>query len=387
MNCLYCGVTDSPPSDEHVLSDKLGCNTTIPSVCEKCNNGILSYLDTAILDHSPLALINTYRDIDAEPAFLWGTSEALPNQLLEGKFDPKTSIFSLYPQLLLLDNGNLEIHGDASEMENYGHAKLKKLLTERAIASLENKPGIRFNNQEVDLKPFDPSWTYPPRAFGRSIAALERNEQMTLRYTEIDPESFIAAIRSGSTKSFANLEVRKASTKASFCLVYSTKILQRALIKFALNSIAYACLDTEVNNQNFNSTAKIVLDIRADDRLVRKHSAQFVPPSTLQSFHPSDAIHAIRLAYSYRHWQCSISFFNGAAAALVTLPGICDENWRSCDIYFPHIKSRATIETYSGSTIATGRASWELADLLPTISIENFKTVNLGDKKWKGLKI
>jgi len=333
-----------------------------------------------------LAYINTYRDIDAEPAFLWGTNEGNPHQLLEGKYDPKTSTFSLYPQLVLTEN-NLEIHGDASEMELYGVTKLKTLMTDRAIASLENKDGVRFNNQQIDLSLFDPSIIYRPRAFGRSISALENGEQMFLRYAEIDPTSFITAIKSGSSKQFANLDVKKSAIRATFCLVYSTKILQRALIKFALNSIAYACSDTEVNNKTFNTAAKIVLDIRADQRLARRHTAEFIIPSTLQQFHPPEARHAVRLSYSYRHWQCSFSFFNGAAAALVTFPGICDESWRSCDISFPHDKSNATLETYKGSSLATGRASWLPHELLPTLPIHNYKTVSLGSKKWKGLKI
>ncbi len=61
-------------SDEHFLSEKRRCRAVISNVCEVCNNGILSQLDTAILDYSPLLLVNSYRDFNSEPPFLWGTS-------------------------------------------------------------------------------------------------------------------------------------------------------------------------------------------------------------------------------------------------------------------------------------------------------------------------
>jgi hypothetical protein len=68
--CLFCKLADRPfTSREHPIPESLGNQTkegqneiVLPRgvVCDKCNNGVLSRLDYALIDFMPLSLMRTF---------------------------------------------------------------------------------------------------------------------------------------------------------------------------------------------------------------------------------------------------------------------------------------------------------------------------------------
>lgn len=64
--CLYCGARDPVGGEEHVLSVALGnWFWVLPPnvVCSRCNSGVLSTLDTALLRHPLIASVRALADI------------------------------------------------------------------------------------------------------------------------------------------------------------------------------------------------------------------------------------------------------------------------------------------------------------------------------------
>lgn len=56
QHCIYCRSTSGPFTDEHVVAKSVGGNLLIPDVCRSCNGGVLSAIDQALAERSPVAL-------------------------------------------------------------------------------------------------------------------------------------------------------------------------------------------------------------------------------------------------------------------------------------------------------------------------------------------
>jgi hypothetical protein len=147
--CLYCP-DPLKKSREHVFSDTLGANRTIPWVCQRCNNGI-SDLDRALARESLLTLPRLLRQPDAVLGYSsFITAEDFPGGYVEVEFGypfkvkQKTQL-AFVPQ----PNESFCIYGTADNSQEFHRffKLLRKVLVKGRIHELQilSLPAFKFS--------------------------------------------------------------------------------------------------------------------------------------------------------------------------------------------------------------------------------------------------
>jgi hypothetical protein len=385
-SCLYCNSTKDI-SDEHVFTEKLGCSKKIRVVCEKCNNEALSRLDTAFLDYSPAVYVNRFRIGHGVPPFIWSVDKELNHLHVEGFYTPDTNALKPFPQLILR-NGQFEIRGDASDIEAIGQDRLRTLLVERAHEALDKgNEKKRYQNQQVPTNLLRNPFHFPPRAFTTSIQSLVDGGPLYLRFLGSENEQFMNALRQGKNKGLKNYLVKPGPTQGRFFLPFDTQLLQRAILKFALNFIYYSCRRTDVTFSTFSNVANLVRGIRIPDREARRIGASLICPDSLSRFSTDVNSHHVRLSHLRGHWHFTFSLFGASFGAVAIFPGPSYEDWGTLEHVIPTADGSWQTESWKGALPSHGRFSWELRDLLPQLQLTNYETVKITKGSVKGLRI
>lgn len=374
--CMYCG-RQRRLTKEHIIPEALGGRRWRKSVCQECNNTVLSRLDKELSERSPLSVIAAF-ELQKKTTFSWDVDHEDDNLLLEAWADDKSQSMTQWPQMVFDDAGP-QLHGDAEEIqefgwENFQHLFIKHMLGAfHSVKSGAKRPRIVFERVPTDIPPI---YRYPPRIFAtRKITDFHHSMRFQCRYrTKADKRRILHALDTWDvSRRFRSFEVRLGSSLPAFKTNFELTTVLRALVKLGINALHLACDKTAVDRQSFSKAIKVVTgEIPVPANLLASNG--FVFADDLKSLECPINSHRLRLLYDDRKgfWKVYLAFFGGRAGAFVTFPGPSREKWCTADITAPTDSARWVITKSAIYQALSVRIEWlDMKHIAPSVPLVN----------------
>ncbi len=344
--CIYCGGdVRKVKKGEHVVQNAIGGRATLKSVCGSCNNKF-SAIDKELCARSFLAVVAS-QELDAKLWQVWDVDHSAQNVLLEAKPNWQSSSLTLYPQIAVVDE-QLHMRGDRQEMERFGVDNYSTVLIRSALRAFRHhKAGeqgwLHFERMEFFDGPFDARYSFPPRLFSpRPISELgERllggqKASFIVRYRCIaDCRAALNALDNYQVSTrFGDYRTGVGSYLPAFRCYFNMQRVLRALLKNAVNLIAYCSNDSTIDRDAFRGVIGLIV---GNDAVAMRHLATngFVHARDTASLSKPGA-HVFRLYWSNGVWTVASSFFGGRIGAQVQFAGPQHENWKCAFVTAPY---------------------------------------------------
>ena len=347
--CIYCGrEARKVRRGEHIIPDALGGCPTISevckgrSVCNQCNNEVLSDLDRELSSRSFLSLFAA----QALDSFIWQTWEvdhAERNLLLEAEPDFSSESMSVYPQLIFERDGP-RLYCDNERLGSIGRERFERQflrLVREALYEFQAGKRSRLNPKLIRLHESTcDRYRYPPRVFARRWPSeFKHGMSFELQYLTANDKRFaLQQISSFSrSKRFGESEQSLGSELPALNFSFELGKTLRALIKLGVNLIAAHCPKTPVDRESFRDAIDIVVGKSA------VHSSKYATNGFVHAENVTaiavEGAHSFRLLHSNGHWGVWSSFFGGRIGSFVDFTGPNAEDWSCLDIVAP-LRSR-----------------------------------------------
>jgi len=384
--CIYCGnEARKVAKGEHIVPDALGGKPTISefckdrAVCNPCNNGPLSQLDTELCSRSPLSIVAA-QELGKFVWQTWDVDHRADNLLLEAKPDFDAKSMSLYPQMIFEPAG-LQLRGDYEELQQFGTDDFQRVFIRFALDALRAfKAGdrSRLNTKLIRLNDaIRARYRYPPRIFSRRNVN-DFASKMSFEFQYLSPQDKKYAL-SSLEKLDASTPFRQVTTAIGSelptvrCWYEASKVL-RALAKIAINLLAALCPRTPVNRDTFRDVMRIVLgEVPVQPALIGGNG--FVYASDVQPIKANGNSHSFRLLHMDGHWHVYSSFFGGRMGSFVRFWGPNREDWYCADVVVPLQSRDWAVKKWRVLQPLTVRVEWEdPAKIMPSVEMLNVKT-------------
>lgn len=343
--CIYCaGEVRNVRKGEHVIPACIGGTRTISQlcrgrfVCNKCNNGRLSQLDSELCLRSPLSIIAA-REIGGFLWQSWDVDHSANNLLLEARPDFAGQAMVVFPQMIFEESGP-ELRGDSEEMQRFGHENFSRVFIRRMREAFHachrGKKGRIHTKRIPDGLRWGESFRYPPRVFSRKpIDQFLEGMSFDLHYAFSQDKRFaLDQLRDWSAaKTFRRFDVQIGSKSPSIRCTYDLGMTWCALAKLSLNLVAAFCPNTPVDRTSFFPFVRAIMgETPVVPELLASNG--FVHAADAQPMKVAGA-HAFRLLHVDGWWTVYSCFFGGSIAARMRFPGESREPWRYADITAP----------------------------------------------------
>ncbi len=389
--CIYCGgAVTKERKGEHLVPHAIGGELTLKeiagkSVCPRCNNGVLSVLDTALCRRSFLSIVAS-QELAASLWQVWDVDHASRDLLIEARpewREGKLESLVSYPQMIFEAAGP-QIRGDVTEAEKFGREQFKNVMIRAVHGAFERynrgKNGaLHFERVRNDLK--TRNYRLPPRVFTThtitEIANNIRDQSFIFRY--LSPEDVRFALLSmsrleiGNKNMFNQLSYHIGSQVPSISIHFNLVRTIRAMMKIGVNLLAAYCSKTPVNCESYRSVIRLILGKSHPHQAMLVTRNGFVRADGIQEIaHPG--CHSFRLTYLDNRWLFYASFFGGRIGSAVSIPGPNHEDWNTMDILAPIHSKLWTINTtklfrpmkvcveWSDNTAICPSLQWQYAD-------------------------
>ena len=349
--CIYCGgKVTKERRGEHIVPEAIGGELTLKekagkSVCGRCNNEILSVLDSELCRRSHLSLIAS-QEIDSSLWQVWDIDHSARELLVEARPEWEDgelrSLFN-YPQMIF-ETAGPQIRGDADEMERFGKDGVLNVVIRAVYSAFERYNAgktrvFHFERVRTDLS--SRGYRLPPRVYSRhsivEIAEDIQGQSFVFRYlTEADRRFALRAMSQldlGNKKQFNRSALYLGSRVPSVSVFFDLGLTVRAMMKIAFNLLAAHCTNTIVNRDTFPQVTRL---IRGEQPPTPRHIAGngFVHAEDVEDL-ARPGCHCFRITSLENEWVVYMSFFGGRIGGTVSFPGPNQEEWNTMEIVAP----------------------------------------------------
>jgi hypothetical protein len=349
--CMYCGgnVTKEKRG-EHIVPAAIGGELTLKeaagkSVCPKCNNEVLSVLDTELCRRSHLSVIAS-QEIDSRLWQAWDIDHSARELLVEARPEWKDGelrqLFN-YPQMIF-ETAGPQIRGDAEEMERIGKDKVLNVMIRAVYSAFERynagkKRVLHFERVRTDLS--SRGYRLPPRVYSpHSFAEIGEDihgQSFVMRYlTESDRHFALRSMSQldvGNKKQFNRSALYLGSRVPSISTYFDLGLTVRAMMKIAVNLLAAYCTNTAVNCDTFPQVTRLILGEQHPNPFLIAGNG-FVHAEDVEEL-ARPGCHSFRLTRLESEWIVYMSFFGGRIGGAVSFPGPTQEEWNTMEIVAP----------------------------------------------------
>ncbi len=379
--CIYCGFPDHRPSDEHIVPEALGGTRTIPGVCERCNNGVLSDIDRELCSRSPLSIVAT-RELYRPIHHLWDVDWSANGLLIEGAYDQKADGFHPYPQMIF-DDPRRHLRAELGELQSAGSERFQRVFVThlaRAFHAYEAGNKRRLIVERVRSPFIRGGLRFPPRVFTRRrVDQLDGKETFILRY--IDPADKRRALKELAElrpdKRFRQFEIVSGSRTPKIQVVFEQVKVVRALMKLAVNLLIDSCRRTTLNRKTIEPVIRFILgELAPPPGLLLSNG--FVLPASVEVMGAHSQSHRFWLIHHGGEWTAVSSFFGGRVFASVRFPGPNREAWNFLEIEVPLDDDKSNWSRKDRIVTPYVRLSIEWEDagrLIPSVPLTNFQSM------------
>lgn len=381
--CIYCGNSDGL-TYEHIIPAAIGGRAKIKGVCRKCNNGLLSSLDKELCSRSALSIIAAQELKDKKISQLWGTDAENEGLLVEGGYDPEIDGLRILPQLIFDSDvfRGTHIRGDPEEIDAFGVNNFQGLFFRQIINAFReyNFEGKKRKLilEKVNSTFFSENQRFPARIFTQcSINELEKGSTPILRYlTDDDLKRAFNILANWSVeKRFKKFRLQPTTGSAGFLVIFDQMAVSRALIKIAINLLAYSLNKTSVDRRYFLDAAKVVTsEVRGGPFVTRNNG--FVVPHKLESIAKVDA-HVFWLVHRDGWWRGYFSFFGGRICAKCQFPGPNWDDRDAIEIVSPISQGDLTVNHRLIVPELSASVEWDLEGVIPSVKLNRIKSGEL----------
>jgi len=373
-SCIYCGgPLKRIKKGEHVIPKSLGGGPTLETVCSVCN-GEFSRLDMELVSRTPLRFL-IWRHLGCPDQDVWDW-DAASGVALEAHLQPDCEAPKLWPQVVFRDD-MATLHSDDSELRSRGIevgvgeflARLKS-----ARATLRKKTGSSRWRWEA-IKKLPREWRYPPRVFTKHfLGQIAPKSTFICRYEPPYGRGKILKMVDGWEPLKNRYECRTTlgTSTPETRMGFSPRLVTRALVKIALNTLAHCCKVTRVNKDTF---PEAIAYARYDEGVRRgEREGCFALNQDLASLDCPPGSHKLCLTYD-KAWRCEFLFFGGEMAAVVAFPGPSYEPWCQMEVTAP-LRSKDWSSRESPIIVPrTVRVTWtEWQSVIPSWPVCNFSS-------------
>jgi hypothetical protein len=368
--CLYGGgEARNVKRGEHIIPQAIGGNRTISefcngrTVCNPCNNGVLSDLDAELCRRSVLSIVAAH-ELDSFVWQTWDVDHSDGNLLLEAKPSFSGSSMTLFPQMLFKPDGP-QLRCDLEQVKRFGRDRFQTVFIEamlRAFHAFKSGKRNRLSQKRIELnEQLLQRYQYPPRIFTRhNIEEVTNRSSFELQYCHAADKRFALSSLAqwDSSKRFRD---SGESIGSGFPVIRSysdANKTMRALFKLAINLLAASCPNTPVNATGLRPVISIVLGTAPIlPRLFVETG--FVSPAAVAPINAGNREHSFRLLHIDGAWCIYSSFFGGQMGAVVRFPGPNAEYWRCADVVAPIDSNDWTFRTSSILQPLSCHTEWE----------------------------
>jgi hypothetical protein len=386
-DCLYCGrATRRFRKGEHIIPKAIGGGRYIAdeserTVCEPCNNGLLSVLDRELCNRSPLSIIAS-QEIAADLWQVWDVDHSSRNLLIEAKpswHDGELKTLVQYPQMTIELRGP-ELRGDGESIMRFGPEDFQRVMVKAIRGAVQRYNAgesrvLHFERLESDI--VARGYRFAPRIFTKhSISEIARNikkQSFILRYESENDKRY--ALRSvwkmEDPYPFNRWATRIGSHLPTMGHSFDLGVTLRAFLKVGINLLAAYCTKTPVNCESFK---KVIDVIRGDRHVTRELLAWngFVTASEMKQLAVANRGHSFRLVHLDGEWLAYSSFFGGRIGSVARFPGPNLEDWRTLDVVAPLFAKEWSVTRSAIIKPIIVHVEWQdLSKLAPSVKLQN----------------
>lgn len=360
--CIYCGRSvGRQKKGEHIIPKSIGGKLTlndknatslqsgrIRRVCTKCN-GKCSVIDEELASKSPIHHF-VWQVLGRNPLGVFDY-DAKEDLLVEARPLPDNISPAIWPQVILME-GKTQIRVDEEDLKQFGAERCFSLFYQFAKNARKSLDLSKRKRRWIweKMKSLPKLGKYPPRVFTpHGFDEFDDRITFICRYAKHYRQQHILSQFDNwqNPKGNCKVEMRLGMKDPPAMQSWRPHYVVRALVKIAVNTLAYFCENTEVNFITFPKavefalygdrpfTHKVILEDIALSKCPGMFAGGFLIHDNIRALNCPDNAHKIELNGALNVWHAYFAFFGGAIGAAVRFPGPNNEKWSRLEVIAP----------------------------------------------------